>query len=1222
MTAYADGTATGTQPCPRCGADDPGSPSCRSCGLVVVCPHCQSELRRPTRARYCGECGSPIRQPPWDPAQQATTPVETIQGLVHRAAVLSHADAGDGGASVRQARARLGRALAASGRLMEADAEYVAALAEPGATPPSSQLLLLRAGLEADGDRVGGALRLLLEAVSKDAAELSPLLGDLPSLITAEVAEEHGTWLATTFLTDLAAAGVSEPVESTAHVLVALAELLRGNVAEAVAAAARAARTDPGTAQRTVRRALMDQAWAERSAERQETGPFALGLAQVCHALGLDGLALEQVNRALEAGLPGDGWPDAEAYRLRALLRRETDPAAAAEDLFHAGCRMGWRGDFPAAIELFQQSDDLGLDRQDLFWYWSDDLRCTVSGLDAVADAEILARAGQLWERGRKRGPITAGSAWAYLVRAAIRFSLAELDPDTAAEHTWQAAIDVESALALDPSSTFAWTAVFNAWSDERYWAVAAHARSRANELAPDGDQAVDGAAVVAAYWLRPHELAGSIQQYRERHEPADPWIDFVDGLAHLQDGDVAGALGLLEAAHAKDPDDVRTRYHLARARTVARQAAESRRDWEQLWQRIRPGGPADRFGNWDFRVLTACAVGDADACRRWAEEIAAVAQRERLLSRHPPWLQVVAALSAGKPDDAGRWLASVLECPVQPGDLRHMLVDLECLDVLLGGRAGSGRGGQPQATLEKAPGWLGRLVGGLVAATDRAALRIAASAPAKRARTNARRRLAELRSGLSKDPIDKVRAELLRAMRRLEAEPRTPTGDAADALAELAAISAQDMPRAQMRVAVQARTAALLAEAGRWAEAADAYRELAADPTPFLEATTALRTVRSSVRQKAERRLRRGERGAAADLAELVIELGPDRAGPADSLVDDTAVHALTLVLTGRPAGPAVARALDAARAADEPDPARSLATRWLRLMPDSAAYWTVEDTLRALRGTADIPENDLDAARAELCSFLDQRFHAADRDTKDPLSPAATPVAVELGHDLVPAVAYSDYASWSLFKTHIPALRERLKEQTGVKVPGIRVRTNPARVEAGEYALLLEEVVVGRGTTAAACAFVRDVSTLPPGTEIVTAGVDPLTGSPGAWIDRQGAARLREHGVPLWEEAIEYVMADLERCLRANLGAFLRLDHVEWLLHDGDAEARGKLAKRVLPSTTSRWRFAWVLRALAADRRSLTDLDTILEVAEEIGIDRDPAAVVAAARERLGRG
>jgi type III secretory pathway component EscV len=169
----------------------------------------------------------------------------------------------------------------------------------------------------------------------------------------------------------------------------------------------------------------------------------------------------------------------------------------------------------------------------------------------------------------------------------------------------------------------------------------------------------------------------------------------------------------------------------------------------------------------------------------------------------------------------------------------------------------------------------------------------------------------------------------------------------------------------------------------------------------------------------------------------------------------------------------------------------------------------------------------------------------------------PVVTPLAVEVARDLIGKVegptqgTLSDECSASL-----KAMRQRVLEQLGVQVPGIRVRGNETDLPDGTYIVMINEIPLASGNVSLKRRFwpgsAEVLSRLSVNGEPVP---DPVTGDDGFWIEEKDWARVESQKPELWSFA-DYMMRHVEAVVRKNVGEFLGHQEIMNLL-DNDSSA-----------------------------------------------------------------
>ncbi|QSQ13647.1 flagellar biosynthesis protein FlhA [Myxococcus landrumensis] len=247
-------------------------------------------------------------------------------------------------------------------------------------------------------------------------------------------------------------------------------------------------------------------------------------------------------------------------------------------------------------------------------------------------------------------------------------------------------------------------------------------------------------------------------------------------------------------------------------------------------------------------------------------------------------------------------------------------------------------------------------------------------------------------------------------------------------------------------------------------------------------------------------------------------------------------------------------------------------------------------------------------------------EKAGAAAKEGAPPES-VAVPVGVSpLTLDLAPDLTALAQASAGAFvhKT-LNAVRDELFFELGVRIPGIRVRTQAAYLASGEYRILVDEVPAGEGQLTSGALYAMappdELAFLPVKAE---PAVEPWT--------RRTISRIPEAGrgpVELAQVQVlgpeELLAEHLRWVLRARAADLLGLQDVQSLL-DGLAPRAPMLVKEALqkvplPLLTD------VLRKLLQEGVSIRDLRAILEALVAPSTEGDATALAERCRQALRR-
>ncbi|XVV17365.1 FHIPEP family type III secretion protein [Actinoplanes sp. CA-131856] len=241
---------------------------------------------------------------------------------------------------------------------------------------------------------------------------------------------------------------------------------------------------------------------------------------------------------------------------------------------------------------------------------------------------------------------------------------------------------------------------------------------------------------------------------------------------------------------------------------------------------------------------------------------------------------------------------------------------------------------------------------------------------------------------------------------------------------------------------------------------------------------------------------------------------------------------------------------------------------------------FWLLDDAL-AEAGDGDAGEHlAADALRRDLDARLEQLLgltFVPDGETE--LVPVVTPIVLEVADNLVPYVD-SQQDGGVFLHTLIPAMRERIRESTGVTVPGVRLRGNTG-FGPGELAVLIDELRAFSGYTDPDWRFDAVPAGFgPPNPGEFHSPVHPLTGEPDVWTIAPGDAL----------DVQQMLIHRLELVLRTRLSGFVGPEEVTELLLPSWGAGGDTL------DTEARLRLTWLLQAMLDDGLPISDGPAIL--------------------------
>ena len=197
---------------------------------------------------------------------------------------------------------------------------------------------------------------------------------------------------------------------------------------------------------------------------------------------------------------------------------------------------------------------------------------------------------------------------------------------------------------------------------------------------------------------------------------------------------------------------------------------------------------------------------------------------------------------------------------------------------------------------------------------------------------------------------------------------------------------------------------------------------------------------------------------------------------------------------------------------------------------------------------------------------------------------------------------------------------LRQRLFDELGMLLPAVRLRPSAPGLSGGEYAVLVEEVVAGRGRLVPGAVYAQggaaELAFLGAGgLETVS---HPSSGEPLSRVPTVVRSALVPAEVAM-RTAEGLVVDHLAQVVRSHAGRLLGLQEVQAMLEGLEREAPALV--RALLDKVPLALLADVLRRLLQERVSIRNLRGVLEALLEPGAEGDGAFLAERCRQALAR-
>ena len=889
-------------------------------------------------------------------------------------------------------------------------------------------------------------------------------------------------------------------------------------------------------------------------------------------------LALSAVDQALLQGIVHEGdSPERIGHRLRGeLLEQLGRPSDAAAAFTEAALGFHARGDSAITIALLRRSLELDATKALTYWVLADALRvASHSEGPPYLDSAMLLEARDVWNRGLAIETPTERDAWAYTARAIIDEQLGRIQGQPTRELLWQAVLFMERVL------------IHRAWYPAGWIQLATLYRALrlpANAFAATG-QAIEQSRTQASAWEERVITCANFGYYAEAREAleqrraitAEPpfWYFGVDGFLLYREGRLAEAIDLLGHALEAAGEDV---LWCLSARAGCYQqlgrAEEAGQDYQRIWSQYNVGAIDDR----EIFASAAYHLNHLADARSIFEALLDRPQHAARAHAHLGFLDLL----AGRAEEAQAHLQQFLQIALA-ADLRELieqqLPDLErrlpnnetmrALLAALGSRAAELIPLAEQRTMtDELTGIIGAEEAADTAGSVAHLAAVAGYARQQRNDSNWQKALdAYGKVHKYADGIPELSLALTLTLQSIETAAQTLVDqDQIDAAIQLLerAMAAADGESAGVRSALHRQLGRALFM-NREIDAAVGHFAMAASIASDDPAQTA----------EAETQL-----GCALCFAGR----GPD--------ADQHFRRALSIL-------------------ADDADAGETITRFCIPLLKTPRDYWLLVDAWA---------DADFAPARAALGPVLADICRLNEAQAS--YFPVVTPIAVEFSAALCPA----DFDSDSPILAHyLPEMCARVREQTGVALPGVRVRCDEYQALPDHtYVVMLDEIPIKLGYAYANHAYahaapdVLEQATIPRSSLIEAA--HPVSGAAGCWVHAGFTKTLEEVGVTFLNP-LEFAVLDLEAVLRANLAGYIGVQEFEELLDSWAEDAgRQELLAKAAPDAGARFHIGRLLRDLARERVPILDADAILQTVTDVDwANTDPMEVLARVRIRL---
>ncbi len=902
------------------------------------------------------------------------------------------------------------------------------------------------------------------------------------------------------------------------------------------------------------------------------TGNLLFKLADYLHHHDDLTAALETVNEAIEAGLnDGSRYPNRSALRLKGqileqLATTEIDSddqnslSVVAEIYLEAGHQYYWLNDFETAANLFKDSIRADATDPDPYFYLADSLRIESNQKEfPYVNADIARSAHKNWEAGMALEPkIDEDSAWYYLARDSIENQLAQLPDEDNMLHWWQGALFTEQAILygrdarrLSRLAGF-YRSVDATWNALLLMEQAVNDFDR-QSLSQDNRilllQEYSGALINIGKFDDVVALLDEILAEDSLTSDSAAYYKGWKALVYHYQGDFEKSLELIQANIKRDKQEADIWSRRVRADISRILANDEAADADDEWVWARRERPEFNHYGLDFGA-SGFELGHYDeALAIYRNLLIEDPTQKRSIMRGIAFCLLVMGQITADDTDNGDNAADILRDYVEetavPRELMGLKIDLHSL--------------------------------------------IDASKRQNKAITP---RIEAF--------VEDFLPVLEEKQNSLEAKFEDPVQAAIDEFEYL--LTQEGLP-AIVPATSRVGLGRLYTQAEAWDKASDIYGWLKENGRAFgfREWFKGISILAESTAFEATKAVHQEDYSTAMTMLDYGLALA-EQYSTLETLGDIQALRGAILIWQNNvdAAADLFIQSLDFFQEKEGNRwPGKTLGKICLDFISQPTQYWALKDYWLTAWKQSPYLIDFQDAAQV-LDGFLGDYFQLT-ADTSNLMS-VVTPVAIEVGRDLIPQVPDNE---WIVLQEYIPEMRERIQAETGVRVPGIRFRGNETDIPSNRYLIMLEEVPRVMHTLNMTRTFVTAsvdellALTLPP--TAIEETFDPAYLGPAVYLDNRYLTFVRQAELTVLEDPQQVMIRHLEAMLRVNLDLFLSDQDVANMLESwqSTSEVTEDIIleiNRLQNDTERRLRFGRLLRALVQEWVSIANWKTIL--------------------------
>lgn len=863
--------------------------------------------------------------------------------------------------------------------------------------------------------------------------------------------------------------------------------------------------------------------------------------------------ALETLEEAIRLSNQVDSkYYDASLYQLKGdiyhKLQQETD---AAEAYYQSGQRYSWRNEFQQAREFLEKA--IARDSTHARWYWAlaDCIRLIATQKMDVTEKDLLLQeALQAWLSGSRIELPDRSTSWAYLLRALINHDLLLIPATKQSDLLWEALIYIERALILQKDEPFAWAYLARTYRSVLLETASLQASQRAIESGPEQQLPIEERIVTLANQGFFDQILDLLNQLEEL-SPSD-WVKSIRAYVLMRQDGLDQAFELIDEVIKYGSNDA----------------------WSQTSE------------VWQLNVRAECLR----LMQRYEE---AKNDYQNILTKPPNRSNLalfgIAAMQVEDYDLAVRYLSQAIETTDLP--------DRETTVIL---------------------GWCYLRMGFQEKGLKLIKEGIPQLRSARQAQDFERLYIQEWKNGIVTFPIDNnEQTQVMREIEETIAERIVveklsvrSNNSSEIAISELTNSWQQNQDNLLAKTGLAASLAREHAHAGSFEVAFDFYDFLVSQQNKiFPEINLAIKKAANDIYITAKQELATENVAKARLLFEQVqkySELGKDL--HLQGSIQLCYAYIYLRQNDDAPIKELLDQAYDLFSQIGTGSVGNLMSKIFCDLIQTTEELWKLDSLLETYIKTDS--RDFIESLRNGLLEYLNERLYLSPQG-RNYYDLWTLPIVLELSYELIPEYIHNDLSyEWDLITETIPEMRERILNDTGMPIPGVRVWKNSYIGKQYEIYIRGKSLLKDNGMIPYNMVFC-------PATKhkLENIGIPPVSirqdvnlKIDGNWVDLSHKPKLDTAKIEYWTD-LTYVVVHLELQIRENLSDFVGVQTVEKMLDHVSIElSDSSNLQTLMASIEVKFKFIKLLQYIIEQRQRLGSLEQIIEHFGDI-LSQNPA-------------